>query len=282
MENSIKSQFAFPQDISLQASPLIEAWLEIHWQLKSGSPGDYERLIDPGYPFALGVIYEKIKDLFAYKEELPTNKIPADMTPRMVRYRFRKEEGEWPLVQLGPGIATINFTKPYAWNEFKNKALYLRQNLEDAYNQPDFKLEKLILRYRNAFEFDFKENDLLEFLSTNLNLSLRTSNHIPGIISTNSWPSDINLRMSYDLQGSAGRGSLQFTTARRTKFDEISEKNEPVPIVLLELEIQSLEDSAAEINTMEGFEQWITSAHAIIHEWFFALIEGPLHNHFKE
>lgn len=280
MKNSIKSQLAFPEDIRLQTNPLIEAWLEIRWQLKSSSPESPAQ--DPGYPFALGLFYEKVKDLFVHRGELPINRVPADMTPHMVRYQFRPEENGWPLMQLGPGIATINFTKPYTWNEFKEKILYLRQNLQEVYSEQDFKIENLVLRYRNAIEFNFKENNLLEFLSTNLNLSLRTSDYIPGSISRAPWPSDINLRMSYDLQKDVGGGSLQLTTARLTKFDEISKQDESVPIILLELEINSPDGSVSEINTLQGFDQWITSAHAVIHEWFFALIEGHLYNQFKE
>jgi hypothetical protein len=46
-------KFHFPLEIKLESNPLIEAWLEIRWQLERDNITQLMR--DPGFPFALGI-----------------------------------------------------------------------------------------------------------------------------------------------------------------------------------------------------------------------------------
>jgi len=105
--------------------------LELKWELpQSIFPGFY---IDKAYPFALGLFYNTVKGDFGFKEELDSLKAPEGMLPYIVQYRFRKKPNSWPALQFGPGIATINFTSAYAWELFKDKALYLQKVFIDCH-----------------------------------------------------------------------------------------------------------------------------------------------------
>ncbi len=280
--NSTSAKFHFPSEIKLERNPLVEAWLDIRWELEPSELSDLPRSrIDPGFPFALGVFYEGIKDQFGVREPLPATNVPVEMLPYVVRYRFRVSPDGWPLLQLGPGVATVNFTRPYTWEDLKEKALYLREKLLHAYGETKLQLQSLSLRYRNAVPFDHETNDLLAFLSRNLYISVTTPPHVPGKIASTDSPSEVNLVLVYDLLDPVGKGSLRFVTGEETSQDSESDQSATKPVLVFELAVQSQGDDVPELAAKDAFEQWLTSAHAVIHEWFFALIEGPLRHKYE-
>jgi len=278
MENS-PLHFHFPRDIEVKSNPLLEAWLEIRWQLEPGPLPDQKR--DPAFPFALGVFYNSIRDTFPYKRDLDASRLPPDMLPYVVRHQFWKAENEWPILQLGPGVASVNFTKPYNWDLFKEKALYLRDKLLDAYENADLGVQSLTLRYRNGVPFDYRDNDYLGFLRENLNTSLTMPDHIPGAVSTSAWPIDGIIRLVYDLLAPAGKGTLQIASATRKQPDPSTGEVIEQGYLLWQLEVQSEGSNAANLSSEAEYSAWLTSAHAVIHEWFFSLIEGPLFDQYK-
>ena len=95
--------------INLKNKPLIEAIFEIRWKLQEGPEKGMR--IDPHYKLLIGRIYEKIKDKYTFHEQLPTASMPDEIAGYIIQHRFRKKENEWPLIQLGPGIITLNDTK---------------------------------------------------------------------------------------------------------------------------------------------------------------------------
>ena len=99
-------------DVVLQNKPLVEAIFELRWKLEERSPGIK---IDPHYKILVGAMYEKVKDRYPFPEQMPTVNIPDEMAAHVVQHRFRKAENEWPLVQVGPGIVTLNDTHGYTW-----------------------------------------------------------------------------------------------------------------------------------------------------------------------
>jgi len=268
--------FHFPTEIALSKNPLVEAWLEVRWRL---TPGELPNsMVDSGFPFALGVFYNSIKDEFGFKEPLPASFAPEEMLPHMARFRFRKQPNTWPVLQFGPGIATANFTSPYTWEEFRAKSLYLREKIIGAYTEGELSVQNLILRYRNAIEFDYASSDLLDFLATRLNLSVQPPQHIPGGIAKTSWPNEINASIIYDL--TIGRGIIKFATGFQKPKGNASNQVVQKRVIIFELEIQSLNTDDRHWASEDAFNDWLTSAHSVIHEWFFALIDGPLRSEY--
>ena len=47
-------QFRFPKDIKLAKPPLVEAWLELRWQVSLKAPNVLQ---DSDFAFALGAFY---------------------------------------------------------------------------------------------------------------------------------------------------------------------------------------------------------------------------------
>jgi hypothetical protein len=48
------------------------------------------------------------------------------------------------------------------------------------------------------------------------------------------------------------------------------------PIILLDYEVQSRGSEAPMLENEQAFQMWLEAAHSVIHDWFFASIEGPL------
>lgn len=278
----------FPTDITLAKNPLVEAWLEIQWSAKPKSPQagiaqhgqGVNSEVDPFYQLAIGAIYKQIKDKYPASEYLPANNAPPAQLPHAVRIRFRRAVDQWPVMQFGPGIATVNFTKPYSWSSFRAESLRLREILLDAYEDAVLEPIACSLRYRNAIHFNYADQDILEFLKGRLNLGLTLSSFIPGQMSTYEWPTDINLNLRFSLGKPDGAGVIRVQTG----FD-LSEVSDNLadgrPIILLDYEVQSRGSQAPTLEHAPVFAAWLEDAHDVLHDWFFASIDGPLRKSYE-
>lgn len=85
--------------------PLVEAILEVRWQLQEQVPGV---AVDPKYKLLVGRLYDRLSRDYPFHEPLPTASMPDEMLGYVVQHRFRAAEGVWPLVQVGPGLVTLN------------------------------------------------------------------------------------------------------------------------------------------------------------------------------
>jgi uncharacterized protein (TIGR04255 family) len=147
----------------LKSKPLVEAILEVRWELEDGPTPGMKR--DRHYKLLLGKLFDSVKGEYPHHEELQTAEIPDEMTPYMVQHRFRAKEGDWPLLQVGPGVFTINETESYEWSSFESRINDVIPKLISAYEVPQaLRFERLVLRYINAIPFDFSKADALRFL----------------------------------------------------------------------------------------------------------------------
>lgn len=272
------NKFHYPSEIQLTKNPLLEAWLTIQWKLETGeSP---QAKTDPKFPFALGVFYERIAERFSYRQPLDASRVPEEMLPHMVRYQFRSGKGKSPILQLGPGVASANFTRDYSWSNFRELCSYLRRNLLDAYDGA-LQAQKLALRYRNGVPFDRHSNNMLDFFEKNLNTIVRLPEHIPGAVSSAPWPIQVNTIWNFELLEPKGLGTIHLTTGSRRKEDAETKNVTTEEMLIWQLEVVSEESDAPNINQEDEFSDWLELAHAVMHEWFFSLIEGPLFGLYK-
>jgi uncharacterized protein (TIGR04255 family) len=275
--NKTTPKFHYSPDIELKSSPLVETWLTIQWQLEQ-IQSNPPMARDPGFNFTfVNRFYESVKDRFGYLVELDAVKIPIEITPHKPRYQFRSGgQDDWPLLQLGPGVASVNFTEPYTWRQFKAEALYLRSTLIAAYDGQELKTHLASLRYRNAVPYEYSSSDLLEFLREKLNINIQTPTHIPGHVAAEDRPSEINFNLVYNLGAPKGKGILRVVTGTKSVVDEATSQTTHVEHLLFDLEVVSTEDDTPPLSEEAEFDNWLTSAHDLTHEWFFSLIDGEL------
>jgi hypothetical protein len=152
--------------------------------------------------------------------------------------------------------------------------LYLRNNLLEAYEDEELEVDVVVLRYRNGEPFDYAARNVLEFLQRNLNTKIQLPDHIPGQGASTRWPTTANVRLAFDLVDPAGTGVVQFVSGTRTREDPTTQRTAEEDVLLWQLEVASGGDDAPPLSDEDKFSEWLVSAHAVIHDWFFSLVEG--------
>lgn len=255
---------------SFKKPPIIEALVEIRWKLKEKTPAGNN--IDPHYQFLLGTFFEKIKTEYPFHEPLPTSTVPDEITGRMVKHRFRVAENDWPLVQIGPGIITVNETKKYGtFEQFKPKAVNVVNALFDSHpNKEDLEISSLQLRYIDAVEFDYSESNICDFL----NKKMHIPSEIPSFLllkdKIEKMPVSHSLKTSLRCNDPAGVASLTVSTGHKIKQRAV-------------IWNQILESKGADVpnNMPDDFTKWIVDAHDVIDAWFRSIIKGNLEQEFN-
>ncbi len=161
----------------LKNAPLKEAIFELFWQL----PLDGSNFpTDPELTFAVGKFQSLLKDTYPINKSLDSPGGSLRIYPKP-SYQFWKGEMEWPVIQLGHGLLTINDTdKNYVWEStYKPNIEKAITVLQKAYERkPNF--NKVRLTYINAVDFDPQTQAPSDFISENLLTPINTNYELPG------------------------------------------------------------------------------------------------------
>ncbi len=252
----------------LPKKPLIEAIFELKWDLPVQNNGIQ---IDPNYNFLVGLYYEKIKNEFPVRVDLPTSLAPVDIFPYTVQFQFRKKENSWPLTQIGPGILTINDTDSYSWdNNFKKNCLNVIQEFYQSYpSKESLKIIELQLKYINAVEFDYKNNDIYKFLKENLNLNIE----LPKKILADKFivANPFGYFFHFILPISSPKGAIVYRIAKGKKNDKDA--------IIIEILINSKNEDI--VTYQLPYSEWLEEAHQQAEKSFYAFFDGNLLKEFK-
>ena len=116
----------------LKNKPLVEAIFELRWKLEDDKNAIGIKK-DPHYKILVGRVYDNVKGNYPYYSQLPTAHMPDEIAGYVVQHQFRKAKDKWPLIQLGPGIITLNSTNDYVWENFEKNMLDLLDVLFKSY-----------------------------------------------------------------------------------------------------------------------------------------------------
>src|ERR1017187_4183186 len=133
-------------------SPLQEVIFEVRWSLKPSGDG---QMTDPGFELAggrLSTILEK--QMPVYKRILNSN-FPEQLIFYNVVHQYWKGENQWPVVQLGPGIFTVNCTDE--WYDWDNNFFPFIQEA----------LQWLIQAYKIPLQFAFASLRYIDGINVN-------------------------------------------------------------------------------------------------------------------
>ena len=254
--------------IILKNKPLVEAIFELRWELPLVIDENMKK--DPNYPLLIGTLYENIKNEYPFHEELPSTSIPPEMAAHIVQHRFRKDKDEWPLVQLGPGIITINDTINYIWKDFRERIFSLIDIFYKIYpNSEKLEISELQLRYIDAVPFNYSEN-VLYFLKDKLKFEVKLHEPIFEGVKVNDTPTSIDFRCVYKTDSPRGSILLQFVKGKKADGEEG---------LVWNIIIRSRGD---EVSThISELKKWVDDAHTLSNDWFFKLIDGELLERFK-
>ncbi|MEV4140301.1 TIGR04255 family protein [Dactylosporangium sp. NPDC049742] len=245
----------------LMENPLVEAILEIRWHLDGNA--------DPAHPLFAGALASAARDLYPVQQRLPGAEIPDDLSPHMVKFRLRAGENAWPLIQAGPGIATLNSVDDYTWQSFKVRALDLWDSLMRAYapfnNETPPVVNNLILKYINARNLDglTPQRYLADKLHTQVLLPAGVVEH-----ETDGEPTSVAIAVALPLKRANTTGTVRIQNGAK----------QDAPAALWELTADGKFPTPVD---RAGFEDWLEYSHGVLEAWFFSLIQGDLLTAFR-
>lgn len=244
--------------------PLIEVIFELRWEIQADQ--ENQRMKDPFYPMMYGSIYERLKKDLPLIEDLPSTQAHPETTPFIPRHRMRREKEGYPLVQIGPGILTINESKSYSWSNFSSLVLRLIEAVEDLFPKEAMPLNfiKSELRYVNGIKFDLARENPLSFLNDKLHIKLEMPETLFEKNPLKERPNAVGLNLAYALEKPLGNLGV---SANLGQF-------EGKPAIIQQTLIQSFGELAPA--DREGFEYWLEEAHKIAENSFQVFSKGEL------
>lgn len=247
-------RYRFP---NLPNKPLIEAIAEIRWGKESE--------LDPAFQIIIGRLYERLQGDYPEIEDLPIAQVPPAMTVHLVRHRFRRVKEGWPLVQIGPGVLTVNETEAYRWSEFSTRVKTALAKLYDAHPAPEgINISQLLLRYINAIEVDYLSQDLIAFLSAKMRTVISIPRELFQQTAVAEKPHGLSIQLTFPTETPRGGLHVRFGTGR--KKDK--------PALIWELQMRSTTPDLPEMPG--GFDAWLEAAHGLVEHWFFEIAKGEL------
>ncbi|HOJ93506.1 MAG TPA: TIGR04255 family protein [Dictyoglomaceae bacterium] len=252
----------------LKNKPLMEAIFEMQWKLQGP---DSEMGIDPYYKILIGRIYDRVKDEYPFYEPLQTVDIPDEIARYIVQYRFRKGENKWPLIQIGPGVITLNDTEEYVWEDFEERIHRIVNVLFEVYPDAEnnLRINHLLLRYIDAIEFNYEEDNIFSFLKKNLKVNIELYEELFEGTEIENLPSNFDLRFSFPAIKPKGTAHLRFVRGKKKSADAL----------IWETMVQSVDEDVPK--DKDQIIEWGVEAHQLTDNLFFKMIEGELLRRFE-
>jgi len=250
---------------SLSKKPLIEAILEIKWRLPDESSAPP---VDADYRLFVGRFFDRMREHYPSFETLPTAQVPEGMLQHVAQYRFRVQEGKWPLVQIGSGLLTLNDTEGYRWEDFESRAILALDVLTASY-PVELHIKSLLLRYINAVQVDFETCDITIFLRDKLKVGVMFPDALFQSGDAERTVQALALQAGFRSTKPPGNVQLKFARGKAREKDA----------VIWETSVHSFEKDLPALP--REFSSWLGAAHEIAEDWFFKLIDGDLLHQFE-
>ena len=256
----------------LNNKPLVEAIFELRWELYEQLPTGEK--IDPYYRVLVGGVYNKLKDDYSLLEPLPAADVPERFSAYVVQHRFRKGADDWPVIQIGPGVITLNDTAGYIWEDFREQALRLVDALFSVHpNSENLTIDRMILRYIDGIEFDYEQTDIFRFLKEQMKTELHMYQKLFKDTGIGKTPEVLDMRTSFPSVSPSGHISLRIARGTKKKDDIAADA------LIWEITVHSSGKDSPK--SKEAIPTWIDQAHDLTDDWFFKLIEGELERRFE-
>lgn len=250
--------------------PIIEAIFEIRWEIENDQ--ETGRMRDPSYPMMYGSLYERLKKDLPIIEDLPSTQAHPEATPYVPRHRMRKEKNGYPLLQVGPGIITVNESRGYAWSSFKSLIVRVIEAIVDLYPKATLPLNfiKCELRFVNGIRFDLARENPLSFLAEKMHTKIELDPEFHSQIPIHDRPNAVGLNLSYVLDKPMGHLGVSLNLGQF----------EGKPAFIQQTLIQSFGELTP--SDLSGFNPWLDEAHAVAENAFQIFCKGCLMEKFND
>lgn len=236
----------------LPKAPLIEVIFEIKWPINGKAELDEMAYLH-------GDLYPILREKYPFRETVQT--LPMELPIQVPTHRFRTAANDYPLVQVGRGLLTVNTTdSKYFWDDYEARILEVFAAASSVYN---FKVPvTMVLQYIDLLKFDFDNNDILRFLKENLKIQVTQGFFEP--------ETSIVKNVILSLNFATDVGSLNVSIGR-------GKNNQGVDGIAVHTTVNS-NPVRPEI---ESVKEWLKSAHEICSTCFKEMTSGKLYESFK-
>ena len=246
--------------VELRSMYLTEIIFEFRWKLLGFDSQEIEE--DPHYALLVGRFSEKAENDYPFYEPLPSSKAPSALVPFIPQHRFRTSKDEWPVIQIGPGVMTVNAVRMYDWKDFSQRCVRAVENLFDAHPKRDvIETHDVSLRYICAKEADQDNVNILNFAQNDLRLTLRLPDSLFEPNQVNNTPNSFNWVVSFPTLDTIGKVSLKIALGTL----------EGRPAYVWEISTQT---SQAHVPALPSdCSEWLEKAHDLTDDWFFKTLK---------
>jgi len=203
-------------------------------------------------------LYSLVREKFPHREVVIPAGLPLEVFIGRPALRFRASEKGYPLIQIGPGVLTINTVgNEYDWDTHSKDIEFVLTNFFTA-SKLEGKSVNVTLAYIDFFEFDFEKASVVEYLAKNLNTQLKFN-----FIDTGELPKIFNVTIGYAEEV----GTVNVNIARGNNpsgHDGIAIQTN---VIMESLEFEQ-----------KGIEDRLDAAHTWCSELFKKMTKGELYN----
>ncbi len=215
---------------------------------------------EENFDLTQGVFNKSVLEEFKHRVTmtLPQN---IKIFPR-IKHQYWITQNQWPVVQIGPGIFTVNDTDVnYEWDKFYPLIIQNINRLIDS-SPAELDINRLVLRYIDAVELgDANTEEKLSFINTNFKLNLINDFSIK-----NATLLGININQTYNLSdGSVVNFSIT---------DGRSKRNQPAVVWQTQV-------SNSKVKSLNDIAKWLEYAHSVASNLFKDTITKQFYEHFK-
>lgn len=240
----------------LAKAPLVEVVFELKWDIKTKADLD-------DFQYLYGDLYANLKKDFPNRERLTPLEIPYEALRNIPVFRFKKNENKFPLIQIGPGVLSINVLNDfYIWEDFRENIHQLINILIDIY--PKFKTLKIkpALIYIDFLKFDKNITSGYDFINDNLNINVNSNilNDIETKIS------EVNINANFLVDSD--------TLSIRVNQGKA---NNTVDGIVIETKVNGKEQSYDN----ENLKEWLEKSHTLSSKTFKSLVREELYTTFN-
>jgi uncharacterized protein (TIGR04255 family) len=247
-----------PGAATAAAVPLVEAIAELRWALAAPRGGVPH---DPGADILLGRLSERLRG------ELPRLSHVAGRqgaAPFLAHHQLRPASVPWPVVQVGPGVLTVNEGSGYAWGRFEP---LLRRVLDALFAGYPSQLHPLrptlaALRYLNVFPLGQEPKPLIAFIRERLHTQLSLDPALFEDTGDAEKPEALSFSASFPLRGASGLATFSLGSGRA----------QGRPALVMQLEA-ALGGEAVPSEAL-ALASWMKQAHDVLARWFRTLIRS--------
>ncbi|HKI44913.1 MAG TPA: TIGR04255 family protein [Balneolales bacterium] len=239
----------------LPSAPLLEVIFELRWKILNQSDLAKSQYLH-------GDLYSILKTDYPFRESLAPPEVPAAVLVNKPVYRFRRAKDEYPLIQIGPGLLTLNTTdEEYFWGAYFESSTKLLNAFYNAYSSGKEIKVAPSLAYVDFFQTKSQEENIIQFINDNLAIKINQ-----GFFKENRPPNNLNLGINYNID--FGSLSINLNTGKNSKQQSG---------LILQTKIIGKENNY----TSDGILSWLKDAHEMCSRLFKNMTKGQLYETFK-